>query len=301
MLIISVKINIKDYPSNSFTSGVHISLHTQGSNIESGSGLIASSGQVTLIRLKKTINEYLNNTTIESFDGKISTIGDYNFEENWGNKNDTVVLALTYQDLNVMIVKELPPYGILTFLSETGGVLGLLLGTSLVNLIVFLIQWAWGLKFNDYNWVNVQNKKEEDEDLTREKESILKQDNKIKEQNIVKNNYSNEQEYNKFIFRVDLKKPRNSDIIRNEYFNDYDSQKKIDEAINLKVNEEIENPNDDNKESKEDSIDNKKNPEIAKNNIQNQNNYKENTLKINEQRKSDRSQDFNIYNKISII
>jgi len=162
MLIISVKINIKDYPSNSFTSGVHISFHTQGSNNDSGSGLIASSGQVTLIRLKKTINEYLNNTTIESFDGKISTIGDYNFEENWGNKNDTVVLAMTYQDLNVMIVKELPPYDILTFLSETGGVLGLLLGTSLVNLIVFLIQWAWGLKFNETNWVNVQNQKEEE-------------------------------------------------------------------------------------------------------------------------------------------
>jgi hypothetical protein len=160
MLIISVKINIKDYPLNSFTSGVHISLHTQSSNIDSGSGLIASPGQVTLIRLKKTINEYLNNTSIESFDGKISTIGDYNFEDNWGPKNETVVLAMTYQDLNVMIIKELPPYDIMTFLSETGGVLGLLLGTSIVNLIVFLIQWAWGLKFNEYNWVNVQNREE---------------------------------------------------------------------------------------------------------------------------------------------
>merc|ERR1712032_490266 len=158
MLIISVKINIKDYPSNSFTSGVHISLHTQASNMESGAGLIASPGQVTLIRLKKTINEYLNNTSIESFDGKISTIGDYNFEDNWGSKNETVVLAMTYQDLNVMIIKELPPYDIMTFLSETGGVLGLLLGTSLVNLIIFLVQWAWGLKFNEYNWVNVQNR-----------------------------------------------------------------------------------------------------------------------------------------------
>jgi hypothetical protein len=160
MLIISVKINIKDYPLNSFTSGVHISLHTQTSNIDSGAGLIASPGQVTLIRLKKTINEYLNNTSIESFDGKISTIGDYNFEDNWGPKNETVVLAISYQDLNVMIIKELPPYDIMTFLSETGGVLGLLLGTSLVNLIVFLIQWAWGLKFNEYNWVNVQNREE---------------------------------------------------------------------------------------------------------------------------------------------
>lgn len=163
MLIISVKINISDYPSNFFTSGVHISFHSQGSNSETGSGLIASTGQVTYIRLKKTINEYLNNTTIETFDGKISTIGDYNFEKNWGNKNDTVVLAISYQDLNVMIVRELPPYDILTFLSETGGVLGLLLGTSLVNLIVFLIQWAWGLKFNESNWVNVQNKLDEDE------------------------------------------------------------------------------------------------------------------------------------------
>ncbi len=207
MLIISVKINIKDYPSNSLTSGVHISFRTQGSNIDGGSGLIASSGQVTLIRLKKTINEYLNNTTTETFEGKISNIGDYNFVENWGNKNDTVVLALTYQDLSVMIVKELPPYDILTFLSETGGVLGLLLGTSIVNLIVFSIQWAWGLKFNEYNWVNVQNKKEDNE---------------------LENDFSNKEKNYPFRFlNIFKNKKKNKD----DYF-DYQSNSKDDKDLN---------------------------------------------------------------------
>ena len=78
-------------------------------------------------------------------------------------RNDTVVIAFTYQDLNVLVVKELPPYSLLTFLSETGGMLGLLLGTSIVNLIIFLLQWSWGLRFNEYNWINVQNKETEQE------------------------------------------------------------------------------------------------------------------------------------------
>jgi hypothetical protein len=158
MLIISVKIGINQYPNNSLTSGVHISLVSQGSKSELDSGLMASPGELFLVRLKKTVNEYLNSTSLESFDGKISTLGDHNFKNNFGQKNDTVALAFTYEDLNVMIVRELPPYDILTFLSETGGMLGLLLGTSLVNLIVFLLQWGWGLRLNEYNWVDVKNK-----------------------------------------------------------------------------------------------------------------------------------------------
>lgn len=160
MLIISVNIGIKDYPQKSLTSGVHISLHSQGSRTEVDYGMMASPGELFLVRLKKTLNEYLNSTSAESFDGKISTLGTHNFEENFGVKNDTVALAFTYEDLNVMIVRELPPYDILTFLSETGGMLGLLLGTSLVNLIVFLLQWGWGLRLNECNWLSVQNKQE---------------------------------------------------------------------------------------------------------------------------------------------
>jgi hypothetical protein len=162
MLIISVNINIDKYPVKSLSSGVHISLHSQGVRSDVLYGLMASPGEVYIIRLKKTVNEYLNSTSVESFDGKISTLGAYNYEKNWGEKNNTVVLAFTYQDLSVMIVRELPPYDVLTFLSETGGVLGLLLGTSIVNLIVFLLQWGWGLRINEYNWASVQNKQDED-------------------------------------------------------------------------------------------------------------------------------------------
>jgi hypothetical protein len=167
MLIISMKIGINEYPKTSLTSGVHISLHSQNSKSEIDYGLMASPGELFLVRLKKTVNEYLNSTSIESFDGKISTMGDHNFEENFGLKNDTVALAFVYEDLNVMIVRELPPYDILTFLSETGGVLGLLLGTSLVNLVVFLLQWSWGLRLNEYNWMSVKNKPEIPLDKTK--------------------------------------------------------------------------------------------------------------------------------------
>jgi hypothetical protein len=41
------------------------------------------------------------------------------------------------------------------------GVLGLLLGIILINLIVLLLQWCWGLRFNQIKWASVKNKNEE--------------------------------------------------------------------------------------------------------------------------------------------
>jgi hypothetical protein len=160
MLFISVSININKYSNSSFLSGVYINLHSQERFSSPGSGLLASPGEIFLIRLKKMVNEYLNNTHVESFDAKVSTLIDHDFEMKWGPKNDTVVLAFMYQDLDVMIVKELPPYNILSFLSETGGVLGLLVGASIFNLVFFIVQWFWGLNLNEVNWASVQNKDE---------------------------------------------------------------------------------------------------------------------------------------------
>ena len=59
-----------------------------------------------------------------------------------------------------MVIKELTPYGFFSFLSETGGMLGLLIGTSFVNMIILVLQWGWGLRINEINWANVMNKSE---------------------------------------------------------------------------------------------------------------------------------------------
>ena len=56
--------------------------------------------------------------------------GNQNFEKQWGPRNDTVVVAFTYQDLNVMVIRQLPPYTILSFLAETGGVFGFFVGKT---------------------------------------------------------------------------------------------------------------------------------------------------------------------------
>lgn len=165
MLIISVNIGIQDYPKSALTSGVHIAFHSQGSKTGVDYGLMAAPGQLFIVRLKKTVNEYLNSTSYETFDGKISPMGKHNFESTFGLRNDTVALAFLYEDLNVLIVRELPPYSFMTFLSETGGMLGLLLGTSLVNLVVFLLQWSWGLRVNEVDWLAVMNKKEIEEKI----------------------------------------------------------------------------------------------------------------------------------------
>jgi hypothetical protein len=161
MFIISISININDYPQSAFLSGVRISLNSQGKSRKVyTSNLIATPGEISLIRLKKVSNEFLNGTIVENYDPKISTLGNQNFEKNWGPKNDTIVVAFQYQDLNVMVIKELTPYDMFSFLSETGGVLGLLIGTSFVNLVILVLQWGWGLRINEFSWVNVMNKNE---------------------------------------------------------------------------------------------------------------------------------------------
>lgn len=166
MFVIAISIDIDKYPTNLFTSGVQIYLHSQNSPATSSSGLFVSPGQLKLVRMKKTINVYLNGTIIESFEGKISSQGDIGFEKQWGDRNDTVVAAFLYQDLDVIVVRELPPYDILAFLSETGGILGLLLGTSLVNLLIYVLQWGWGFRLNEYRWASVKNKNERDEHVS---------------------------------------------------------------------------------------------------------------------------------------
>lgn len=163
MLTISIKINIDRYPKNSTTNGVMVSLHSQKMQIGNDFNIIAAPGEVFLVRLKKNVKEYLNSTIIESFEGKLSSMGKYNFNANWGNQDDTVVLSFTYQDLSVMIVKELSPYTLFNFFSETGGVLSLLLGSSILNLIIILLQWSWGVRLNDTQWMSISNAKEDNE------------------------------------------------------------------------------------------------------------------------------------------
>ena len=109
-----------------------------------------------------------------------------------------MVVAFTFQDLNVMIIRELAPYNILTFLSETGGFVFFFVGnefelkssgSSTVNIVIFLIKWLWGLRINEQNWITVQNEKEEDD---KWKQSI----NYCSESKI---NNLNEEESQKFI------------------------------------------------------------------------------------------------------
>ena len=163
MLTISLHINIDKYPKNSTTNGVMVSLHSQKTPVGNDFNIIAAPGEVFLVRLKKTVKEYLNSTIIESFEGKMSSMGQYNFNSNWGKQDNTIVLSFTYQDLNVMIVKELSPYTLFNFFSETGGVLSLLLGSSILNLIIILLQWSWGVRFNDIQWLGIGIKKDDNE------------------------------------------------------------------------------------------------------------------------------------------
>eukprot|EP00340_Litonotus_pictus_P003330 CAMPEP_0170527246 /NCGR_PEP_ID=MMETSP0209-20121228/12717_1 /TAXON_ID=665100 ORGANISM="Litonotus pictus, Strain P1" /NCGR_SAMPLE_ID=MMETSP0209 /ASSEMBLY_ACC=CAM_ASM_000301 /LENGTH=167 /DNA_ID=CAMNT_0010817647 /DNA_START=488 /DNA_END=988 /DNA_ORIENTATION=- len=119
--------------------------------------MIASSGKIVMLRLKKVINEYLNMTSVESFEAQTTDLNAKDFHKEWGNNNSTVVIAMSYQNLSVMIIRELPPYRILSFLSETGGIIGLLLGSSFINLAISVVQWLWGLRVNESRWFSIKS------------------------------------------------------------------------------------------------------------------------------------------------
>lgn len=156
--------------STNLLNGVVVSLHSQNKkpNIHSDTSIIASPGKIVMLRLKKVLNEYLNMTSIESFEAQTTDIETNNFINTWGNKESTVVIALSYQNLSVMVVSELPPYKILSFLSETGGIIGLLLGSSCINLCISLVQWFWGVRMNEIKWFSIRN------EINNEKLEILR-------------------------------------------------------------------------------------------------------------------------------
>jgi len=98
-----------------------------------------------------------------------------------------------------MIIRELAPYNILTFLSETGGFVFFFVGnefelkksgSSTVNIVIFLIKWLWGLRINEQNWITIQTEKERDDKL---KQTIIN----YYSESI--NNNLNEEESQKFI------------------------------------------------------------------------------------------------------
>ena len=160
IFFISVGINQFNTTNDDLINGVIVALHSQNKkpNIHSESTIIASPGKIVMLRLKKITNEYLNMTSVESFEAQTTDLKSVNFEENWGLKNNTVVIALSYQNLSVMVIRELPPYQILSFLSEMGGIIGLLLGTSLVNLLISIVQWTWGFRSNEMKFLGIKSK-----------------------------------------------------------------------------------------------------------------------------------------------
>lgn len=149
-----------DQQFESIINGAIVSLHSQGSKANISNGIIISSGSMMMLRLKKVVHEFLNMTSIETFQAQTSDLTTLNFESNWGMRNETLVVALSYEDLNVNIIRELPPFTFMSFLSETGGIIGLLLGSSLVNVLIGLIQWIWGIHKSELDFISIHKKNE---------------------------------------------------------------------------------------------------------------------------------------------
>lgn len=159
--ILFYSVSLESDPQyESIINGAIVSLHSQGSKANISNGIIITSGSMMMLRLKKVVHEFLNMTSIEAFQAQTSDLTTINFETNWGPKNETLVVALSYEDLNVNIVRELPPFTFMSFLSETGGIIGLLLGSSLVNVLIGLIQWIWGIRKSELDFISIHKNNE---------------------------------------------------------------------------------------------------------------------------------------------
>eukprot|EP00753_Platysulcus_tardus_P003321 PLAT12388.1.p1 GENE.PLAT12388.1~~PLAT12388.1.p1 ORF type:complete len:309 (+),score=93.19 PLAT12388.1:20-946(+) len=145
-LMIVLRINVALYPPHSRFSGVHVNLHNQCVRNrgecpeELSSSLMAAPGTPRFYRMSRVVNEYLNGTKRVHFDARDSDAGDFDFEEKFGWRNDTIVLGFHYSTMSEMVIREMPPYSWMSLGSEVGGVMGLLFGIGIVNVISLLLK-----------------------------------------------------------------------------------------------------------------------------------------------------------------
>jgi len=147
-LTVVLKINIDMYPKHAKYSGVHIDLHSQCDREigecpeELDSTLVAAPGSPHFYRMTKHHHHYLNGTIIEYYEAKDSASGDYEFTKHFGAKNDTVVLTFLYADMSLMEALEMPKYTWFSLMAEIGGLMGLLFGVGIVNILSMVSIWS---------------------------------------------------------------------------------------------------------------------------------------------------------------
>ena len=146
-LVVVLKINVNKYDKkNARFTGVHINLHPQCLRAkgecpeELSSSLLAAPGVPRFYRMSKHIHKFLNGTISEYYDAKESSAGDNNFHESFGDRKDTVVLTFYYASMSMTVVKELPHYTFFSFFGEIGGIMGLLFGVGIINVIGGLLK-----------------------------------------------------------------------------------------------------------------------------------------------------------------
>ena len=145
-LTVVLRVNIDQYPKHAKYSGVHIDLHAQCSRElgecpeELDSTLVAAPGSPRFFRMTKHHHRYLNGTMTEYYEAKDSASGDYNFENHFGSVKDTVVVTFLYADMSLMEATEMPRYTWFSLLAEVGGLMGLLFGVGIINIITVVIK-----------------------------------------------------------------------------------------------------------------------------------------------------------------
>ena len=142
-----LRLQIDKYPKSARFSGVHVQLHPQCRHAvrhecpsQLTSSLLAAPGAARFYRISKVVHLHNNGSARVHFEAKDSDAGDHNFETTFGPRTDTVVMVLYYSSLSQLQIRELPHYSALNLAAEMGGIMGLLFGVGIVNVITWMLK-----------------------------------------------------------------------------------------------------------------------------------------------------------------
>ena len=102
--------------------------------------MVAAPGSPRFYRMTKHHHSFINGTEAEYFTSVDSGSGDYNFRKHFGPVNDTVVLTFLYDDMSLMEIRDMPKFTWVSLLAEVGGIMGLLFGVGIINIVSALLK-----------------------------------------------------------------------------------------------------------------------------------------------------------------
>eukprot|EP00164_Ancoracysta_twista_P001628 GFYU01002137.1.p1 GENE.GFYU01002137.1~~GFYU01002137.1.p1 ORF type:complete len:308 (-),score=82.33 GFYU01002137.1:483-1358(-) len=150
ILNIVFSIHSNRYPKDVDMSGVMVTLHdNEEKPALQAKGFFAPTGLSTLVRMRKVVEKPLAGKEVKNYEGTSSYAQQRNVQQ-YGKAEDIVTLSFTYRLLSIQVIAETPAYTWMTYMSEAGGLAGLLLGMGAYQVFEFFCECCCKRKEEQY-------------------------------------------------------------------------------------------------------------------------------------------------------